>query len=40
VAERKSMGLSPFSYDAVFTVKSKNLNMAKQFINDVSGWAN
>ena len=39
VTERKSMGLSPFSYDAVFTVKSKNLNMAKQFINDVSGWA-
>ena len=39
VTERKSMGLSPFSYDAVFSVKSKNLNMAKQFINDVSGWA-
>ena len=33
------MGLSPFSYNAVLTVKSKNLNMAKQFINDVSGWA-
>ena len=39
INERESMGLSPFSYDAVFTVKSKNLNMAKQFINDVSGWA-
>ena len=37
--ERKSMGLSPFSYNAVLTVKSKNLNMAKQFINDVTGWA-
>jgi len=39
INERESMGLPPFSYDAVFTVKSKNLNMAKQFINDVSGWA-
>ena len=39
VNERKSMGLSPFSYNAVLTVKSKNLNMAKQFINDVTGWA-
>ena len=37
--ERKSMGLSPFSYNAVLMVKSKNLNMAKQFINDVTGWA-
>ena len=37
--ERKSMGLSPFSYNAVFMVKSKNLNMAKQFIHDVTAWA-
>ena len=37
--ERKSMGLSPFSFNAVFMVKSKNLNMAKQFIYDVTGWA-
>ena len=37
--ERKSMGLSPFSYNAVFMVKSKNLNMAKQFIYDVTAWA-
>ena len=37
--ERKSMGLSPFSYNAVLMVKSKNLNMSKQFINDVTGWA-
>ena len=33
------MGLSPFSYNAVFMVKSKNLNMAKQFIHDVTAWA-
>ena len=37
--ERKSMGLSPFSYNAVFMVKSKNLNLAKQFIHDVTAWA-
>jgi len=37
--ERKSMGLSPFSYNAVFMVKSKNLNMAKHFIHDVTAWA-
>ena len=37
--ERRSMGLSPFSYNAVLMVKSKNLDIAKQFINDVAGWA-
>ena len=37
--ERKSMDLAPFSYNAVFNVKSKNLNIAKQFIYDVTRWA-
>jgi len=36
--ERESMGLSPFSYNALLMVQSKNLKIAKQFIFDVSGW--
>ncbi|MBT5150509.1 MAG: primosomal protein N' [Nitrosomonadales bacterium] len=38
LSERKSMGLSPFSYNAVLMVQSKNLDIAKKFIFDVSGW--
>ena len=32
------MGLSPFSFNALLMVQSKNLEIAKQFIFDVSSW--
>jgi len=38
INERKSMGLSPFSFNALLMVQSKNLEIAKQFIFDVSSW--
>ena len=38
IKERKSMGLTPFSFNAVMLVQSKNLETAKKFIFDISAW--